>query len=261
MSRFLFLLFLVSFLFLADAAPYTLTGELQSWTSGDPDFGVATAQTYGTIFSNTLDLLGKPTYVGIGIASISNFYSWWNTPISKQNNLTPFSIVMNDGGSSFNFSRPTGFFPISGVSVFSFHVRGELNCVTTCSPSLLSVTTSDDFAMYVNGALVCQITGVRTLPTIQACTITGPGGLAGTAYTHYVDIFYARRSTVTPAALVFQLPGSATTCSIFSRSLLTRYIYPFGPSNVQPFSNAIFFGNASDQQPILVTEITPQCRF
>jgi len=261
MSRFLFLLFLVSFLFIAESAQYYLTGELQSWTNTDTDFNLGAAQTYGNIFSNTLDHFGKPTYVGSAISSISSaasFYQWWNTPISKLYSLTPFSITMNDAGAGkFNFQRQNGFLPISGVSLFSFHVRGELNCgSTSCATSSLTISTTDDFALYVDGTIVCQTTGVRPTAATQVCTIPALTALSGNFYTHYVDIFYARRwsGSGTPSGanvLSFELPGAGTTCSLLSRSIYTRNIYPFGANTVQPFSNAIFFGNENSSQPML----------
>eukprot|EP00456_Euglypha_rotunda_P033262 TRINITY_DN257_c1_g1_i12.p1 TRINITY_DN257_c1_g1~~TRINITY_DN257_c1_g1_i12.p1 ORF type:complete len:182 (+),score=31.25 TRINITY_DN257_c1_g1_i12:99-644(+) len=181
MSTFLLLLFLASFLFIANAASYTLTGELQSWADGNPGFGSAAGTPPVTTgFPAALNLLGKPTG-----GSGPGFDNWFAQPIANQAKLTPFSIVMDEAGTTYTFSR-TGWTPMSGVNFFSFHVRGEINCGGSCSP--LSLTSSDDAAIYIDGDKKCETKGTGTSSMPATCLTSLSTQQAG-QWTRYVDIF------------------------------------------------------------------------
>lgn len=264
MSRFLFLVLSIC-LYSVFSAPYTLTGELQAWSQGDlGDFGRAEAPpqdyTITTYYSSALNLFGKPTYVGGGatVTSTASFADWWGNPLSKQNTLYPYSIVMDDkGGGVFEFNRPTfNPYPNNGTTVqfFSFHVRTE---ITLSGSASISVQSSDDFAIYLGGSLVCSQTGyTNAVVAPKPCTLTAVA--SGSAVSQYVDIFYARRSASSSKTLRFQLVSSNANvaCSIFSRSILTRGVYPFifgsgTVTNVQPLNGAVIYPGASPVAQLL----------
>jgi fibro-slime domain-containing protein len=216
-----------------------LTGTIRKFETSSTDFNLAlsSADTAVEVVQTALGSNGKPVYAGNGLTSITDavsFNAWFadvDTDISGT--FSSYTLAMsakaNTNGAVFQFDEAS-FFPLGNtMPFFTYEIKTRLTVVSGIS---LTLASSDDLWMFINGKLAIDNGGIHTSSskTLDLSVFASANGISVGA-TVDVAIFAAHRSSQHNPSLRIEMvnPG---ICNAEYGGTRSTSIYPFSSANV-----------------------------
>jgi fibro-slime domain-containing protein len=222
-----------------------------------PDFGVDQTNADDTIgwIEDSLDLNGKPIVkTGSSPSSVTKFGEWFNT-INGVNKATTFSTRLLQTGPAANgdeedryrflsevfIPRPLEAFGVNPAGypregtdntffTWEIHTYVKYNA-TANAPLPLTMSSSDDMWVFINGKLACDLGGIHPLKncTIDLNNLVVSHSLTQTDSDIYrCDIYYAHRNSKRDApGIMIELPKVELCDALSSGIGITEFDFDF----------------------------------
>ncbi len=204
-----------------------LSGAIRDFSVAHSDFGVPDGDAATRFVQTQLGADGKPVFLpapGISSASAATFPAWWDVSVGvPPSEKTVFSIILSNAFQTnprvHEYSN-SSFYPIDGQllgnegaphnSYFTWQAHSYIAADAGAS---LTVKSSDDLWVFIDGRLVVDMGGVHGLETatIAMDTLVDVEGLPlppladGLTFRRF-DIFFAHRGQHTPQLTLQLLP-------------------------------------------------------